>query len=247
MLGVGLPNLGNTCFFNSVIQSIRYTRPIVEYLHSKENDDLLELLYCYPSEKALQSVVKSLPSHGFRRFFQADAHEYMLCLLDILYEKFNCDMFRGELKSRLECLRCRNCSTVKSPFHTLSVSKGISVVHAIQNNFHREIVHYKCEKCHHNEHKKLLSFTPNKVLIVHLKRFDAKGHKLDYDIEINSPSNYELKSVICHDGTCEYGHYTAVCKKSNGQWIVCNDNHVTEIDNIPKKSKLPYVLIYVKK
>ena len=88
---------------------------------------------------------------------------------------------------------------------------------------------------------------PNDVFIVHLKRFDTGGNKLDYDVIIDTPQGYTLISVICHDGTSNYGHYTAVCRKASGQWIVCNDSTVIEIDDLPQKSKLPYVLIFVKK
>ena len=250
----GLENLGNTCYLNSVIQLLRYSRPLVEKMQDKTSNNkftnrLIDLLYLYPDKESLRYVVKHLHEIGFQRFFQSDAHECLLSILDRLYEEMKVDTFRGSFSTKLECCFCRNVSTTNVPFHTvsLSIDKEDSIESCMKRFLDTEIVFYNCEKCSRRDHKKYTTIHPNDVLFIHLKRFNGEK-KLKYDIHIsnNILHKYKLAGVVCHTGTLQYGHYTAVCKKLSGQWLVANDESVRDIDGIPVKSHLPYILVYIK-
>lgn len=62
---------------------------------------------------------------------------------------------------------------------------------------------------------------------------------------------YDLVAVSYHTGSCDFGHYTAICKnQKNGKWYEADDTKVTYItdEEFEKiKAKNAYVLYYVKK
>lgn len=116
---------------------------------------------------------------------------------------------------------------------------------------------YKCENCEQKVTKNILSkkiLTKPDTLIVFLKRFNfnmetmqmSKNNNMvvypfilnmsKYFIHNDNNISYKLKSVICHKGVMNYGHYYSyICKdnldSSTETWFKCNDEHVMEIKN----------------
>ncbi|CAL5341167.1 unnamed protein product [Camellia sinensis] len=110
-IGAGLENLGNTCFFNSVLQCLTFTEPLVAYLQSgKHQNSCRTAGFCALCaiqkhvSRALQLTGRSLapkdlrfaefgiPDHilgisrNFRNARQEDAHEYMVNLLESMHK-----------------------------------------------------------------------------------------------------------------------------------------------------------------
>uniref|UniRef100_A0A672ITH9 ubiquitinyl hydrolase 1 n=1 Tax=Salarias fasciatus TaxID=181472 RepID=A0A672ITH9_SALFA len=147
----GLVNLGNTCFMNSVIQSLSNTRELRDYFHA---------LLCSAVEgnaPRLPAIVASKASQ-FTGYAQHDAQEFMAFLLDGLHEDLNriqnkpytetvdsdgrldevvaeeawqrhkmrndsfiVDLFQGQFKSKLVCPTCSKVSITFDPFLYLPV------------------------------------------------------------------------------------------------------------------------------
>ncbi|KAH9622822.1 hypothetical protein KSS87_004400 [Heliosperma pusillum] len=92
----GLVNLGNTCFFNSVMQNLLAIDVLREYLLSFDGSmgpltSALKKIYIETSlESGLRNVINPRPLFGcicakasqFRGFQQQDSHELLRCLLD---------------------------------------------------------------------------------------------------------------------------------------------------------------------
>ncbi|EDO16566.1 hypothetical protein Kpol_1064p48 [Vanderwaltozyma polyspora DSM 70294] len=152
--------------------------------------------------------------------------------------------------------------------------KGKNTLYECLNSFHKkEQLHdfdYHCKNCNTSQDptKQLAVAKLSPVLLFQFKRFEhllsGSSIKLndviefplylnmkDYcDVEQRDDSNskpdliYELIGIICHTGTVNEGHYTAICKIPEGQWIKFNDSMVTIISEETMLKEQAYLLIY---
>ena len=96
-----------------------------------------------------------------------------------------------------------------------------------------------------------------KVLVITLKRFNAKGRKTekfvdfpltDFDlskyVEDYLPKRYvyDLYAICNHMGSTDGGHYTAFVKNCVGKWLHCNDDSVTNAQQLI--TPMAYCLFY---
>mgnify|MGYP006081220351 CR=1 FL=1 len=265
-LGKGIPNLGNTCYINSILQCLRYTKDLVYMLkpHDTESDTTLvqsciELLYADAPNKYLYSLVKELgKTPEFKVMRQCDAHELFLYLIDMIFTeiKFK-NPFEGSMKSTITCTKCKHKSITKYPYITVSVqipSTGTHRIEELMEEFSREEVmdDIECEKCQKKQRSfKKLEIIPAQVVVIHLKRFQGnrKIHSpVAFSEELNiAGSKYYLYATCNHSGDTYGGHYTAACMKLDGSWYICNDQNIDELSNIPKQSDRPYMFFYSKR
>jgi ubiquitin C-terminal hydrolase len=114
-----------------------------------------------------------------------------------------------------------------------------------------------------NVKKKISFWSLPSILVLDLKRFNAKRMKLQnlitfpldnldlssYVIGYKKKSYlYELYGVCNHSGSVLGGHYTSFIKNANNKWYLCNDTSVTEVPRVESIiSPKAYVLFYRKK
>ena len=91
-----------------------------------------------------------------------------------------------------------------------------------------------------------------KYLLIQLKRFTFFSSSNKNDNEVIVPLilkirnyNYELRGIIFHIGSASGGHYISVIKL-NKKWYVCNDNSISEIENINNFLNRGYTYLFVK-
>ena len=120
---------------------------------------------------------------------------------------------------------------------------------------------YDCEKCSEKAPaaRRFLIYDPPEVLVVHLKRFSAKGfgfqkigHHIDFEPELDisrfmvkkdDRGLYELFGVVVHSGSMMGGHYVAHVKHEDS-WHFCSDSRVkTSSQGVALKAEA-YVLFY---
>ena len=126
-----------------------------------------------------------------------------------------------------------------------------------------------CNKCkkHQEAYKKLDIYKPSKYLIIQFKRFQIKSNNMfmslftnkkistyiNYDVTNldlrkyvigpeRSTAVYDLYGVVEHMGSLRYGHYTALCKTAQGNWLRFNDETCSIIDTCVVKDA--YLLFY---
>lgn len=265
----GLPNLGNTCYINSVLQCLRFTRPMVYSLKKYTDnvdpfiDSFIDLLFANAPLTDLHTFIRTLArTPEFKLMRQCDAHELYLYLVDNLYEKIKkTNPFKGKIKSTVTCLECGNNSITFTPFVSISVqipqanyvATGVSVQELLDEFCEDELLEdpIDCEKCKEKKEssKELDIEELPVVLVVHLKRFQGI-EKIYTPVELSNikirDAEYELYALCNHTGGTTGGHYTACCKKRDNTWLVCNDLNVNPIGVLPESSDRPYVLFYNK-
>ena len=125
-------------------------------------------------------------------------------------------------------------------------------------------IEWTCDACNKQQpSKKVITFWQfPKILIIFLKRFvmnsSGKFAKLNHEvyfpeeIDLNkyalnscSSTNYKLKSIGCHVGRLNFGHYYALLKKSDDVWFQIDDENKNEIKELhPKAYRDGYMLVY---
>jgi len=256
------PNLGNTCYLNSVLQCFIYNKEILNeqspfITELKNITDKIDLSQ-NEEHKALVINIKNLiPLFPFRRFEQQDAHECILSFLELLKE--NGKGYHGETKTTIKCLCCENITSVLEPFNSINLSINAKTLTEMFMKYLAKEIHndsenlYFCEKCNTTqqfEKKISLNKLPDNLIIV-LKRYTFTGTKIlsevtfDETLKIResltgSIKDYILSGIINHNGNLYNGHYTNyIC--IHGVWLFIDD----EVIKIEKYTcKDAYILFY---
>lgn len=174
------------------------------------------------------------------------------------------ELFFGQYIQKVKCLKCNRKEYSYEPFMSINLpilqEKDITTVYDLLDSyFKRHTFQKKCTECGDNLHssKSRIIRLP-KYLIIHLKRFDNKGDKInktipfsselgmsEYTVLLDSKSvEYELLSVVNHVGTLDFGHYYNFNKTVQNGWIKADDSKIESLDPLSVCTNNAYVLIY---
>lgn len=212
----------------------------------------------------------------FNNNIQSDTSEFLICLLDLidnnlklvnnsLYNDMSNDklldlLFNCKIKSEIICsvTNERFLTNNTDIFLSLPIpnKSNISLEDCINEFSKKEQLindnKYFNEKINKyvNATKQLIITNYPKYLFIILKRFNNIQNKINDDVNINldylfSDNNYSLIGIVVHIGNLEMGHYISFIKRDN-KWYFCNDNNITECDNIDSIIKKSYILLFNK-
>lgn len=198
---IGLYNRGNTCYLNSLMQTLFMT-PIfrsemfnwkyMESIHPSKPDCIpyqLQKLLCrlqlkYRCVEETEKLTKSFQWNNSQLSEQNDIQELCHVLFEVINENFINEIFQGEMTSAIKCLECQKISEHNEKFidFSLPVKNAKVSIDSLEKSF--KILfetekltgdnQYFCEKCNKKvdaEHYFVLKHLP-KIMICALNRFE---------------------------------------------------------------------------
>jgi ubiquitin carboxyl-terminal hydrolase 2/21 len=136
-------------------------------------------------------------------------------------DSFISDLFAGQLKSTVQCTKCRHTSTAFDPMWDISVpvpsrgadgSRAVSLYDCFEAYTQRELLkgneQYYCSRCrrHQDSYKQLCVYRYPHVLVVHIKRFSTSGSLLSGSRRSKITTNikfplrgFDLSEFAVHD------------------------------------------------
>ncbi|XP_078438159.1 ubiquitin-specific protease 25 isoform X2 [Wolffia australiana] len=222
---LGLKNLGNTCYLNSVLQCLTYTPPLANFCllgqhtrlcRKKDGEDgKKECPFCILERRIsrslsidgtidapakIESSLRLFAEH-FQWGRQEDAHEFLRYVIDACHN--TCLKLLQVASSDKNRVGGREANTiVKQIFGGSLLSQSNTLLDALKRFFRPEILSgsnkYSCSSCKKlSEARKQISVleAPN-VLVIQLKRFEGiYGAKINKDITFEE--GLVLSSFMC--------------------------------------------------
>ena len=244
-VNIPLPNLGNTCYINSVLQI---------FLHSKRLfNELYEILTIGNSNELnvveLISKIRIMYTEEkkYNIYEQHDSYLLLSYLLDkinnLFPSKFN-PYYSILLHTKLKCKnkQCKHITHQRQFENILYLTPNgdtKTIEDCMDKDFITSKVEYTCPKCKHNiASKKTIIDNMPEYIFMTLQHFG--DNNTDFTIEkstIQSGIEYELCGMIEHLGPSESsGHYVSyILDQSNKKWYIFDDDRVYRYTSIDEK------------
>lgn len=250
----GLQNIGNTCYFNSLIQALKCLESFNTIVDSEKSELCNAISKCGRNINDVSGIYnelnKLLPdTQKFNIGTQEDSNEIFTFLIDKLPLEVQ-KLFKLRYKTCIYCTHCKNSTTnddVKTnmPEHFITTWGNNDLNKYIYN--HSSILPgYKCEKC--KEEKCIIVkilVRIGSIIVIVMNKYDRK-EMWNYPKKItitktDRDTDFHLKSYVEHFGSTMGGHYTSRGIR-NGKVYNFNDSSVSESELL--ESPNTYMLFY---
>ena len=244
---IGLPNYGNSCYVNVIMQLFLHNPKIWQTLYTK-----------FPSPIVQGARQQYCETYKLRLYEQCDALFFLSFMLEKLPE-FK-DLWEQLWYNKSTCTECKH-STYSSQKENFWIVYPVEteyryVIEGVEYDLdftqciakqQKQLVDKKCDKCNKSTtHVKGFSLG-NKpdILFFNMQLFKKKHTYICDGIEltvsnkltanpiplIREQQDYQLQAVIQHSGSLNGGHYLMYYLDSDG-WTCYNDDTVFPIDDI---------------
>mgnify|MGYP000017618686 CR=1 FL=1 len=244
----GLLNLGNSCYFNSCIQCL-FQAPAIsnsfltnpydgDCEFTKEYCNLLKLFWFEKKTMTMDpGKLLKIFKKKFKQFDNSreqDAHEAMLCVIDIL-EKARPeikDSLYGSIQKTVIYPGGKSVTEEKFAVLMLTPKKTTTIQELLKEHFsQQEVLQGYTDDSGKTHHcavltQKISKFPP--IFIVGFNMFRGK-HRIQITEKMN---NFRLFAVCTHMGSMNGGHYIAHTKH-RGIWYLKDDDIITKNAPMP--------------
>lgn len=243
----GLQNVGNSCYFNSLIQSLLSCPILQQVLSNRSSKKIVHAYNNIADQKInhagelLNILIEETKNSGNTLHYgwQEDAHEGLMLLLD----KIGSDIeifFNVRYDTNLICDSCKHQTKIeedkgaKCEIFVDYYDDSKPLAQYLRCNFSMP-EDYKCDKCH-TTNTTLRRNTLRRIstiVVLTLKKYHRKKI-IDFPMSftINGGRTilkYKIVAQIEHSGGMGGGHYYARCLREDGIYV-CNDSSVMKID-----------------
>jgi ubiquitin C-terminal hydrolase len=246
----GLPNVGNTCYFNAALQCLFQVPPLTNYFLKLESSgqesefvtEYRRLIRQYWSDDTgmidprllLWCFVKRY--RQFDNHDQQDAHEVVTCMLDLFDQSVVKHIFGGQVTQETLCPSGKSVLTETCYAIVLYPTGSCrSMAQALEDHQKYETIPEYVDgsgKKHHVSVSRTVITSVPRILIV-----SFQGRRLvsvSHELRIGSVTK-SLFALICHVGNEFGGHYVAFTKHMD-TWYYKNDHHVTTVGDPPDQA-----------
>lgn len=240
----GLANIGNSCYFNSLVQSLLSCPAVNQRMDELKDTNPIAAEYNKIFQGSINHVGQLLCSvittrqnkkDNLHMGWQEDAHEGLMLLMEAINDKVE-TLFHVKFKTHLVC-ECGSSrildqeqtevSEIFADFYDNDIPLDQYLTRSVQIP-----TDYKCDKCSERgttQIIKILDHTSN-ILVLTFKKYPHKNQinfPNDLTLMIQNKINYyRLVAQIEHYGSMQGGHYIARGLRQDNVYSF-NDSHIS--------------------
>lgn len=267
---IGLPNLGNTCYANSLLQLLINNKQLRTKLFKIEKCsipcsicEIKNLTESYLNKSALNiSKLMTFLMKNNSEYLNCEQHDVYLLYLYLFddnlvknHKKLISSLFINEGKNIVECINCKNKTIIRENFKVLSLDYNFNLKTSINQYFSKEKLNdgWNCQMCSKSVCLKYVQlFVNSKILTIQIKRFKNEHDrvfKINEDMEIEDiieicGNKYVLYGFIVHIGKINFGHYVSYMVKD--EYYIKFDDELVSKEYQKNVLKKAYLLFFCK-
>ena len=270
----GLVNLGNSCYFNSVLQCLLQVPQLSNYFIIKPYEGNCEFIKEYKNfvknfwlnkNNTIENPVKLLKyfkekNPDFDNPQQQDCQETLFLLLDMFEKDIIEKIFYFDLIQETICKSEKSIYYEHTNIFMMYPQESGKTLHELitHNQQWNTLEDYKDSKniVHNIATTRTMFWTPPRILVFSLKMYNNKiKSKIDEIFDLNpyihenskfknKDNQYYLFGMCSHMGSINGGHYISYTKHKE-KWYIKDDESCNEVKNL--KLEDHYYIIFYKK